>query len=140
MIILGMAFCFFLAVLLFFIKSINNEFKNKTAFIEVSTLILMACLLPALLYFLVYFCFLHSLNHMETLSQSLKKRQKELWIKSIPILLTTVTIAAVVAYHWQQLELKQAAIQWIFIGLFALTIPHMVLIDVILKRVNFPGP
>ena len=77
---------------------------------------------------------------METLSQSLKKRQKELWIKSIPILLTTVTIAAVVAYHWQQLELKQAAIQWIFIGLFALTIPHMVLIDVILKRVNFPGP
>ena len=140
MIILGMASSFFLAVLLFFIKSIYNEFKNKTAIIEVCALTLMACLLPALLYFLVYFCFLHSLNHMETLSQNLKQRQKELWIKSTPIVLVTVAIAVPIALHPQGIELKQAAIQWIFVGLFALTIPHMVLIDVILKRVNFPEP
>ena len=139
-IIFGMAFCFFLALLLFFITSINKEFKNKTAFVEVSALTLMACLLPALLYFIVYFCFLHSLNHMETLSQNLKKSQKELWIKCIPMVLTTTAITAIVAYHWQEPELKQAAIQWIFIGLFALTIPHMVLIDILLKRVNFPEP
>lgn len=136
MILLGMASCFFLAVLLFFIKTIKNEFKNKTAFIEVSTLTLMGCLIPSLLYFLVYFCFLHSLNHMENLSQRLRKGQRELWIKSIPIVLATIAFSLPVTLQWQSIELERVAIQWIFIGLFALTVPHMVLIDFILKKVR----
>ena len=135
-----MASGFFLALLIFLISSILHGVKNRFVLIEFCLLTLMAFTLPVLIYFMVYFCFLHSMNHIGKLSATLKKRPSELWIKSIPIIALVIFLSLPFITQGQHISLESILIQWIFIGLFALTIPHMILIDVLLKKLTILKP
>ena len=94
---------------------------------ELAILLVAAITLPPIPYFTVYFCLLHSPLH---LNKSLNRLgMKETLVYAIPF-----TALSVLAGGFFLVSLPPAAItiqfiQVIFIGLFALTVPHMVLIE-----------
>lgn len=94
---------------------------------ELLVLIVSAALLSPLLYFVLYFCFQHSPRHMINHAQSMRLR----FILINAFVLTAVSIA-IGFYGYaslQHLEFTERALKVIFIGLAALTVPHMILID-----------
>jgi Brp/Blh family beta-carotene 15,15'-monooxygenase len=90
-----------------------------------------AVLLPPLLYFVAYFCLLHSVRHfMQTLA-ALPDRPRALQ-KAGTMTAATLTgaAAAYVALSGAASDAVDAALlQTLFIGLAALTVPHMLLVE-----------
>ena len=105
---------------------------SKIALIEIFTLFCASVALPPIPYFTLYFCLLHSPLHLhESLS---KLGFSQVIVFALPF--TVLGIAAGIAFliHLPAADLSQQIIQVIFIGLFALTVPHMVLIALSRKR------
>ena len=105
---------------------------SKIALIEIFTLFRASVALPPIPYFTLYFCLLHSPLHLhESLS---KLGFSQVMVFALPF--TVLGIAAGIAFliHLPAADLSQQIIQVIFIGLFALTVPHMVLIALSRKR------
>jgi Brp/Blh family beta-carotene 15,15'-monooxygenase len=90
-----------------------------------------AALLPPLLYFVVYFCLLHSVRHfMHTLAALPDPFRAGRMAGAV----TLVTFASAAAAYWALREAASVAadtaiLQAVFIGLAALTVPHMLLVD-----------
>jgi beta-carotene 15,15'-dioxygenase len=101
---------------------------------EVAGTVLIFIVLPPLLAFAWYFCFLHSLRHLLTLAHRLSPGgywEGVQWVamRSLPLTILTLAIA-VIAYKY--LDVTQQAdganlARVIFWGLAALTFPHMLL-------------
>ncbi len=96
--------------------------------LEIALLWAVAALLSPLLFFIVYFCFLHSMRHLIDCSQKLEYSPRQCYIKSLPILALTLVIALCGYYFFNSGKVNQDILRWVFIGLFALTIPHICLI------------
>jgi len=95
---------------------------------ELLTLSALAIALPPLLYFTVYFCFLHSVRHLLDCAEKLEISSLRCYRKSLPILILTLIVAGLSFILFHSEEIPQDMIRWLFIGLFALTIPHVCLI------------
>ena len=89
-----------------------------------------ACLSP-LVYFVLYFCALHSLRHLTNALQSVENTRQAM--RAATILSIVVIVAAFIAFAiLQKTEtfiLEQTIMRVVFIGLAGLTVPHMLLID-----------
>lgn len=101
------------------------------AAIEQAILWGIAALLPPLVFFAVYFCSLHSIRHFDATIQSLPRTRRALGIAA---LLSGLVILAAVIFVQNQTGgvsnlLPKDIVQVIFIGLAALTVPHMVLVE-----------
>ncbi len=105
--------------------------RNYLLTIELFALLILAYLLPPLLYFVVYFCGLHSPRHLIASACELKLfRLRKLLYYIAPATVTTVSLA-IVAYHWMPASIiTEDLIRIVFIGLFALTVPHMLFIEI----------
>lgn len=96
--------------------------------IEVASIILGGIVLSPILYFICYFCFLHSPRHLFTTA-------REEHIESLGQIVrhtfapTLVVVAAVAAIFTRPAFLLSAdrLLQVIFVGLAVLTVPHMIL-------------
>lgn len=97
-------------------------------FLELIVLWAVATLLPPLLFFIVYFCFLHSMRHLLDCSQKLEYSLRQCYLKSLPILALTLIIALSGYYFFNSGKADQDMMRWVFIGLFGLTIPHVCMI------------
>jgi beta-carotene 15,15'-dioxygenase len=99
--------------------------------------ILLAATLPPLWSLCLYFCAWHSRRHAR---QVLAKLSQQRAARQMMLLLTALSLglAAVAFYLLQPLfeSLTAAALSVFFAGLFALTVPHMVLIDYYLPRLS----
>lgn len=84
-----------------------------------------ALLLSPLVFFVAYFCFLHAPRHLLDCAQKLEITPLSCYVKSLPMFALTLLIAVPGFLLFQSGELSQDIIRWIFIGLFALTIPHI---------------
>jgi len=98
---------------------------------EQAALWIAAALLAPLVYFIVYFCALHSVRHTAETINCLKDRKRALLTAG---LLSAVTALAALASFLLRDGLQAGSAvasisQTIFIGLAALTIPHMALVD-----------
>lgn len=104
--------------------------------IELGLLLLLALSVPPLIYFTVYFCLLHSPRHLRaTLRQAEPQARTGLLVSAAAYTLITVVIAAVVAvFLMPGGNLSQLVLQLVFIGLAALTVPHMLLIVLVRSR------
>ena len=93
-------------------------------------LVAAGLLLPPLLFFVLYFCGLHSPRHLIDTAIELGFRSFAPVLRAaLPATLATVAAAVFV---YQQLELgapSAALLKIVFIGLAALTVPHMLLIE-----------
>ncbi len=90
-------------------------------------------LLPPLLYFTVYFCSVHAISHTLLLKVRAKITWRELVYTSfLPMLATGIMTFA--AYIYLDLKaVENSLYPLIFIGLFAVTVPH-VLLDSLFRR------
>lgn len=104
---------------------------NRRALLELVGIWIGAALLPPLLYFVVYFCLLHSLRHLvETLAQLPDRRGA--WrsagaIMAISLVGSGLALAALTQGGGMTAE--ASVLRVVFIGLAALTVPHMLLVE-----------
>lgn len=89
--------------------------------------------LPPLLFFIVYFCGLHSVRHLTQTLQSVPKTGQALMVSALMSCAVVVTAGMI----WMLLPdtALDASFQIVFIGLAALTVPHMLLVDRLSRQV-----
>ena len=107
-------------------------------FFEISLLGCLASVSSPLIYFTTYFCLFHSLKHFAEISGFLDDTGLiKLILLSLPVTVITliggVVFVGVLTESFRQ-PLDQALIQVTFIGLSALTVPHMVFVEWIRYR------
>ena len=99
---------------------------------EIILLALMACIFEPLLYFVIYFCGLHSPRHL--FAEFLRLKSSEYSLALSVVLVTTITTLAIAVIVGSIVEpyydsLNILMFQTIFIGLAGLTLPHMCLLE-----------
>ncbi|MDJ0831995.1 MAG: Brp/Blh family beta-carotene 15,15'-dioxygenase [Gammaproteobacteria bacterium] len=103
--------------------------RDIHASLEILFIVLAAMLLPPLVFFMVYFCLQHSPRHL----LSIARREKPLTVLTTAAGLTGLTVIL----GWLSFQLlagqdwSQTLLQIIFVGLIVLTVPHMILIEMI---------
>lgn len=98
--------------------------------LEYGTLIASSLVLPPLVHFVLYFCALHSPKHMQKAMYSLQFSVKQAFLASIPFVALSIFIAFGF-YHWFGSDnLNNDILRWVFVGLFGLTMSHMLLVSI----------
>ena len=111
---------------------INLEKLSTIDILRLFLIILSVLFLHPLLAFAIYFCFIHTINHFMRIIPSLKKRiSRSKIIKLFSLFTFTSWTIGIIIFNlfrdsYGDLELIYRII---FIGLAALTVPHMILID-----------
>jgi Brp/Blh family beta-carotene 15,15'-monooxygenase len=97
--------------------------------LEYAGLLALAYVAPPLIYFTLYFCLLHSPRHLSGLLRyaNPKQRPRLLRMALIYTVLTLILIA-ILYYFWSELPIDSLILRLVFIGLAAVTVPHMILI------------
>lgn len=99
---------------------------------ELVALLFAAIALPPIAYFTVYFCFLHSPLHLKN---SLEKLGVfEILLYAIPFTILSMGGGAYLFMSLPRIEISYQLMQVVFVGLFALTVPHMLLIALINQK------
>lgn len=101
------------------------------AALELAVLWATAALLPPLMYFAVYFCALHSIRHFTTTMRAVPNGRRALGVAVVLSVITTLAalLALVQGAGGTVADMTEQGIRVIFIGLAALTVPHMILVD-----------
>ena len=97
-------------------------------------IIAIAVLLPPLVCFAVYFCFWHSRGHIARLWHSLHKNKRLAAVQEAIAYTLLAWIGAVIFFFYLSGSLSDILLQLTFIGLAALTWPHMILVDYMDRR------
>lgn len=111
--------------------------ERKSTSIEIIGLIALFAIAPPLLGFAIYFCCIHSVRHFKHMGTMLKSTLQQFQITRTTLFFSLMTWAVgllVVANQSSSIGLEPALLQVIFIGLAALTVPHMILVDGIAKH------
>lgn len=113
------------------VSLLTSQRSRGSAALELAVLWATATALPPLMYFAVYFCALHSIRHFTATMRAVPNGQRALGLAVV--LSVVVTLAALVAtlqgLPGTLAEPTEQGIRVIFIGLAALTVPHMILVD-----------
>lgn len=110
---------------------VRQQYKqtvSKWFYAEWIALIISSLVLSPLLHFALYFCLLHSPKHLQDVSATLDVSVGKAIIVSLPFVLLTLLFAVVLFKLVGTSTLDITLLRWIFIGLFGLTISHMLLI------------
>jgi Brp/Blh family beta-carotene 15,15'-monooxygenase len=105
--------------------------------IELIFLILLFNKLPPLVSFAIYFCCIHSVRHLWNIWQFIRTvlPRNIMYVQAIGFTITS-WIAGYFAFSWcvTQMSVESSMLRVIFIGLSALTVPHMLLIDIFFRN------
>ena len=105
--------------------------RYRRRFSEIILAAILMAYLPLLPAFAFYFCALHSARHFTSIYQALKTQApRRLWPLAISLSVASwlaggLTLLALLPYQ----DMVLSMIQILFIGLAALTVPHMILVD-----------
>jgi len=105
---------------------------------ELAVLATAAVVLPPLVFFILYFCGLHSPRHLLHAAQNLNR--KSAIITAAGVTLLTVVLGGLVVMQAPVGRLDERLLQLTFIGLAVLTVPHMILIEHWAARRVSPAP
>lgn len=103
----------------------------RGALLELAGIWIGAAILPPLLYFIAYFCLLHSLRHMRDTLHALPERATALRAAA-GIMVASVlgaSLALGLLLRVDGADLEGSVLRVVFIGLAALTVPHMLLVE-----------
>ena len=106
---------------------------------ELLILIICAVSFEPLWYFVAYFCGLHSPRHLITEFRGMRKELRlSAYVLMLALTILTLGIAAVSGSHLEKYyaSIDIAIYQVIFIGLAALTVPHMCLLEWAARKQN----
>ncbi len=123
------------AIITCVLQALNNS-KWSVTVLELLLLGIVYAVAPPLLGFAIYFCCVHSARHFRKIFASIKQSVSTTSIRNQAILFTSISwIAAGIAF-WMFADFANPGptiMRITFIGLAALTVPHMLLIDGISK-------
>jgi len=94
---------------------------------ELAVLAVSALALPPLIFFLLYFCSLHSPRHLIDTVQGMNRTTATATASGLT--LVTVGLGALFFFLSPSTQIDQRLLQITFIGLAVLTVPHMILIE-----------
>lgn len=97
--------------------------------LELFAIILLAWTLPPLVFFTVYFCGLHSPRHALEVVRHYGIKLREAFLVSVIFTLIAVIFAFAFFISGHSGAVDDKSIRIIFIGLAALTVPHMILLS-----------
>jgi Brp/Blh family beta-carotene 15,15'-monooxygenase len=100
--------------------------------LELGAIAALALLLPPLVYFIVYFCALHSPRHLRLAAAGTSRKDRRRMI-SVAVLYTALSLLLLaVAWPWLREASGQAwssdLLRLVFVGLAGLTLPHMLVV------------
>jgi Brp/Blh family beta-carotene 15,15'-monooxygenase len=114
-----------IAYLLFSFK--YNKWRSCAA--NLVALLVLAYWLPPLISFAIYFCLWHSRSHYAQIWKSIALNDRPRCITETIVYSICAWFVAIGFYWYFQMTLNQGLIEITFIGLAALTVPHMLLVD-----------
>jgi len=104
--------------------------SRPAAALEMAATLLLAVFAAPLVFFVTYWCGLHSLRHVFAVQSELQPRSlAALGRLSLPYAPITILGVVAGALLWPHLDLGQAVLAVLFVALAALTVPHMLLVD-----------
>lgn len=115
----------------------KNQQERLAFAVELGVLFLLFLAVPPLVGFAFYFCFVHSTRHVSSVRNTMEATVSKLSITKSTAALSLVTWGvglAVLAQQASTMEVDSALLRVVFIGLAALTVPHMLLVDGLLHR------
>ena len=126
----------FIVVLVVYAWQAIKDPSWRLGFLELIVLLIVFSQLPPLVGFSLYFCGLHSVRHFHSIWRSLRL--------SMPLQTIYLQIAGVTVLSWvfgalmiwigvAYATADVVLIRVIFVGLAALTVPHMILVDVLYR-------
>jgi Brp/Blh family beta-carotene 15,15'-monooxygenase len=120
---------FMVTIAVIFLSLFALRAHHKEAAIDYASLLVLAAIAPPLIYFALYFCLLHSPRHLMGLMRSAGASQQGrlLWMLVIYTAVTLIPIG-LLGWYWSALPTETLYLRLIFIGLAAVTVPHMLLI------------
>ena len=113
-----------------------KDVKWSATTLELLILGIVYALVPPLLGFAIYFCLVHSARHFRRILSTIKATVDFSNIKNQAILFTTASWVAAGIAFWMLADFADpgpTVMRITFIGLAALTVPHMLLIDGVMK-------
>ena len=124
-------------VLIPYVIHMKSHQERASASVEVIGLLALFAIAPPLLGFAIYFCGIHSVRHFKHMGRMLKSTLQQIQVTRTTVIFSLMTWAVgllVLANQSASIGLEPALLQVIFIGLAALTVPHMILVDGIAKH------
>jgi len=109
----------------------------RSTALELAALGVLFAMTPPLVGFAVYFCLVHSARHVAGIIGSLRREMSRVALVNQAAILTVASWAVGgLALWWfaDQADPEPMLMRVIFIGLAALTVPHMILVDGIYRR------
>ena len=126
--------CLFFSIVGYFYFIFKNQFKDfEILLLDMFSIIILNFIFSPLIAFTVYFCFLHSIRHIISLSYELNKNDfsngiKVFVKKALPLTVVTIIFYLIaVVFLSKSYGLNEVIIKVIFIGLASLTFPHILL-------------
>ena len=123
-----------LSILSYFYFVYKNKFKDfEILFLDMFSILILNYVFSTLVAFTIYFCFLHSIRHIISISYQLEPSNflfgiKTFIKKAFPLtVVTAVLYLLAIFFLSNSYGLNEVVIKVIFIGLASLTFPHILL-------------
>ena len=127
-------FCLFLSFIGYIYFAYRNKFDDfEVLFLDMLSILILNYIFSPIIAFTVYFCFLHSIRHIISLSNELDKNDfsngvKVFIKKALPLTVVTALLYFMATFYLSKsYGLNDVIIKVIFIGLASLTFPHILL-------------
>ncbi len=126
------------SLLMYFVFLSFFEKKLRKGIFELFLLLIIFYFFDALLSFTIYFCFFHTFKHLTHLLNNIfvhLANKKFVILSTLSFtLISWIGGIIIVFYLAQNLTYYESIIKVIFIGLAALTLPHMLLVDILYRK------
>ena len=126
--------CLFLSILGYFYFIFKNKLEDfEILLLDLLSIIILNYIFSPLIAFTIYFCFLHSIRHIISISYELNKIDfskgvKTFVRKALPLTIITAILYLIATLFLSKFfALNDVIIKVIFIGLASLTFPHILL-------------
>ena len=127
----------FISIIYFLYLSIYEK-KLRLGIIEILILLIIFFIFDPLLSFALYFCFFHTYKHLKHLIKNVYLHlSNKKFVIYTTLLFTIVSWFAgfiIILHLIQNFSVYESLLKVIFIGLAALTLPHMILVDFIYRK------
>lgn len=96
---------------------------------EIAAYLLLLLFSHILVFFTVYFCVVHSATYLKKYYKNITSEKRHLLTQIFGIMLLTTILGVIIIFFSNVYGIESHFYTWLFVGLFALTVPHMLLVE-----------